>query len=40
MCIRDSEQVDFKDKPIDELLQQLQQMKIENEFLSALKKFE
>ena len=38
--VREFEQVDFKDKPIDELLQQLQQMKIENEFLSALKKFE
>lgn len=38
--VREFEQVDFKDKKIDELLQQLQQMKIENEFLSALKNFE
>lgn len=38
--IREFEQVDFKDKPIDELLQQLQQMQIENDFLAALKSFE
>ncbi len=33
-------QIDFRVKQIDDLLQQLQQMKIENEFLSALKNLE
>lgn len=37
---REFNQIDFQEKQIDELLQQLQQMQIENKFLSVLKKFE